>query len=148
MIRDLALILLNENSSWKSLLHDLQLACLLKSMIDKALIITLILNCCFLTSVYCNDDLNVWYLSCDCIDTLTYSLILEYDLADRNTHSMSHNASMYNNWLLDPDQYTILAVCESHKKTKSESEISEEREHYRALSYFLFKVLFNHRLER
>ena len=147
-IRDLALILLNKNSNQMRLLSELWLTDLLKFMIDKALIITLILDFCFSASIYHNGDLNVWYLSCGCIGTLTYSSILKYDLTDRKTHSMSCNASMHNNWLLNLNQYTILTVCRPHKKAEGGSETSEKREHYRALSYFLFKVLFNHRLER
>ena len=96
-IKDLALVLLDKNSSRMRLLSEPRLADLLKFMIDKALIITLVLNCCFLTSVYRNNNLNVWYFSCDRIDLLTYSSISKYDLADENTRSTSRDASIRDN---------------------------------------------------
>ena len=96
---DLALILLNEDSSRVRLLPGPRLAGLLKSMVDKALIITLVLDCCFSASVYRNGDPNVRYLSCGRIGALTYPPIPEYGLADGNTHSTNRDASMRDKWL-------------------------------------------------
>ena len=145
---DLALVLLDEDSSRERLLPGPRLAGLLKSMVDKALVITLVLDCCFSASVYRNGDPNVRYLSCGRIGPLTYPPIPENDLADRNTRSTSRDASMRDNWLLEPDRYTILAACGPHEKAKGGSEASEKGERYGALSYFIFKALSDHGLGR
>lgn len=145
---DLALVLLDEDSSRVRLLPGPRLAGLLKSMVDKALVITLVLDCCFSASVYRNGDPNVRYLSGGRIGALTYPPISEYGLADGNTRSTSRDASMRDNWLLDPDRYTILAACGPHEKAKGGSEASEKGERYGALSYFLFKALSDHGLGR
>ena len=147
-IGDLALVLLDEDSSRLRLLPGPRLAGLLKSMVDKALVITLVLDCCFSASVYRNGDLNVRYLSCGRIGALTYPPIPEYDLADGNTRSTSRDASMRDNWLLDPDRYTILAARGPHESAKSGSEANEKGERYGALSYFLFKTLSDRGLGR
>ena len=55
---------------------------------------------------------------------------------------------MRDNWLLEPDRYTILAACGPHEKAKGGSEASEKGERYGALSYFLLKALSDHGLGR
>lgn len=142
------MVLLDKDDSRVRLLSGPRLAGLLKFMVDIALVITLVLNCCFSTSVYRNSDLNARYLLCGRIGALTCSPIPEYNLADRNTCSTSRDASMRDNWLLDSDRYTILAACKLYKKTKNRFETSKKRKCYRALLYFLFKVLSDHGLER
>ncbi|CAF9941264.1 MAG: hypothetical protein HETSPECPRED_003035 [Heterodermia speciosa] len=145
---DLALVLLDEDSSRARPLPGPRLAGLLKSMVDKALVITLVLDCCFSASVYRNGDSNVRYLSCGRIGALTYPLIPEYDLADGNTRSTSRDASMRDNWLLDPNRYSILAACGPHENAKVGFEANEKGERYGALSYFLFKALSDYGLGR
>ena len=145
---DLALVLLDEDGSRAISLPGARLASLLKSMIDKALIITLVLDCCFSASVYRDRDSNVRYLSCSHIGASICPPVPEYDRADWNTRSPTRDASMRDNWLLDPNQYTILAACGPHEKAKGGSEASEKGERYGALSYFLFKALSDHGLGR
>ncbi|KAL9609951.1 MAG: hypothetical protein Q9167_005324 [Letrouitia subvulpina] len=145
---DLALVLLDEHSNQERFLLGPRLAGLLKSMVDKALVITLVLDCCFSASVYRNGDPNVRYLSCGRIGALTYPPVPKHDLADGNTRSTSRDASMRDNWLLEPDRYTILAACGPHENAKGGSEASEKGERYGALSYFLFKALSDHGLGR
>lgn len=145
---DLALALLHEDSSRVMPLPGPRLAGLLKSMVDKALVVTLVLDCCFSASVYRNGDPNVRYLPCGRIGALTYPSIPEHDLADGDTRSTSRDASMRDNWLLDPDRYTILAACGPHENAKGGSEASEKGEPYGALSYFLLKALSDYGLGR
>ena len=145
---DLALVLLDEDGSRAMSLPGPRLADLLKSMVDKTLVITLVLDCCFSASVYRDRDPNVRYLSCSRIGTSTCLPIPEYDLADGNTRSTSRDASIRDNWLLDPDRYTILAACGPHEKAKGGSEASKKGERYGALSYFLFKALSDYGLGR
>jgi len=66
-------------------------------MVDKALVITLVLNCCFSVSVYCNGDPNVRYLLCGRIRALIYPLIPEYNLIDGDTRSISRDILMRDN---------------------------------------------------
>ena len=145
---DLALVLLDGDGSRDMLLPGPRLAGLLKSMVDKALVITLVLDCCFSASVYRNGDPNVRYLSCGRIGASTYPSISEYNLTDGDTRSASRDASMRDNWLLDPDRYAILAACGPHENAKGGSEASEKGERYGALSYFLCKALSDHGLGR
>ena len=145
---DLALVLLDEDGSRERTLPAPRLAYLLNSMVDKALVITLVLDCCFSASVYRDGDPNIRYLSCGRISALTCLPTPEYDLVGGNTRPISRDVSMRDNWLLDPDRYTILAACGPHEKAKGGSEASEKGERYGALSYFLFKALSDHGLGR
>jgi hypothetical protein len=173
---DLALVLLDEVATESSREGSLskprlrerqltgpQLAGLLKTMVEKTLVVTLVLDCCFSGSVYRDGDPNVRYLPSNCIGALTHDLILEDNLPDGNTRSTSHDASMRDasmrdasmrdasmrdNWLLDPDRYTILAACGPHEKAKGGSEERENGHYYGALSYFLSTALSDHGLGR
>lgn len=143
---DLALALLNGDSSRVLSLPGPQLAGLLKSMVTKELVITLVLDCCFSASVYRNKDPTVRYLPCGRLDASTYPPTLDYNTEDSNARSASRDASMRENWLLDLDRYTILAACGLHENAKGGSEASEDGEYYGALSYFLLKALSEHGL--
>ncbi|KAI9691243.1 MAG: hypothetical protein M1822_008863 [Bathelium mastoideum] len=146
---DLALVLLDDkDSSLIRLLPAPRLAGLLNSMVDKALVITLVLDCCFSASVYRNDDPSIRYLPYSRVGTLTYPQTPEHNLIGGNTYSASRDASMRDNWLLDPDRYAILAACGPHETAKGGSEKIEGGECYGALSYFLFEALSDHGLGR
>ena len=79
----------------------------------------------------------LWFDCCSCyslflglmypnfhVGALPYPLVPEYDLVDRDTRSASRDASMCDNWLLNPDRYTILATCGSHEKAKGGFEVA------------------------
>ncbi len=56
---------------------------------------------------------------------------------------------MRDNWLLNPDGYTILAACGPHEIAKGGApEASAKGERYGALSYFLSEALSDHGLGR
>ena len=59
--------------------------------------VTLVLDCCFLASVYCNSNSNIRYFLYNRIDALTYSSISKYNLVNKNTRSISCYALMRNN---------------------------------------------------
>ena len=143
---DLALVLLDEEGKREIPLPGPRLAGLLKCMVDKALVITLVLDCCFSASAYRNGDPNIRYLSCGHIGPSISPPIPELGPADGNTRSTSRDASMHDNWLLEPDRYTILAACGPNENAKGGSEASGEGESYGALSYFLFKALSDYGL--
>ncbi|KAE8441052.1 hypothetical protein EG329_005914 [Mollisiaceae sp. DMI_Dod_QoI] len=147
---DLALVLLelDEHTSREILLRGPRLAGLIKAMVDKGLFVTLVLDCCFSATVYRNGDPHVRYLPHDNAVTSTLSSDPDDNLATRDTRSSNRDASMRDNWLLDPDRYTIIAACGPHENAKGGSEISESGEQYGALSYFLVKTLSDHGLGR
>lgn len=75
--RDLALVLLEGDQSLELCLRGPRLTGLLKGMVDKELVVTLVLDCCFSTTVYRNSGLNVRYLP--------------YGLTAASTHSLDPN---------------------------------------------------------
>jgi hypothetical protein len=144
---DLALVLLQENQS-PELLRGPLLARLLKNMVDKGLVVTLVLDCCFSATVYRNSDSCVRYLPYGLAAASTSPSDPEDSLAGRDTRSGNRNASMRDNWLLEPDRYAILVACGPDENAKGGSEASEKGSRYGALSYFLFQTLSNHGLGR
>ncbi|ERF75188.1 hypothetical protein EPUS_08858 [Endocarpon pusillum Z07020] len=146
---DLALVLLDEDPSREVCLQGAVLAHLLKAMVDKGLVVTVVLDCCFSASVYRSGSPNVRYLSYSDMEASTNPSAQEDSLTRGDTRSTNRDASMLDNWLLNPDRYTILAACGPHENAKGgESETSEKRERYGALSYFLSKALSDHGLGR
>ncbi|KAI1127947.1 hypothetical protein F5Y10DRAFT_241805 [Nemania abortiva] len=94
-------------------------------MVDKGLVVTLVLDCCFSASVYRNiDSENARYLSYNWPDSRQAS-DLENSLASLAARSTKRDASMRDNWLLNPDQYTILAACGPHETAKERLETSQ-----------------------
>jgi hypothetical protein len=145
---DLALVLLKRDNSREEYLRGPRLAGLLNAMVDKGLVVTLVLDCCFSASVYRNGHPDVRYLPCNLAVAPTYPLDSGNSLTETDTPSTNRDASMRDNWLLEPDRYAILAACGPHESAKGGSEMSEKGEHYGALSYFLFKTLSDHGLGR
>ncbi|KAG8405054.1 hypothetical protein J3459_022262 [Metarhizium acridum] len=145
---DLALVLLEEDQSSPPCLRGPQLARLLKNMIDKELVITLVLDCCFSAAVYRKSDCSVRYLPCGLEAASTPSPCPEDGLTGSDTRSTNRAASMHDNWLLEPDRYTILAACGPHEKATTGSEASAKGVKYGALSYFLCQTLSDHGLGR
>jgi hypothetical protein len=147
---DLALVLLDKDPSRETCLQGPGIAHLLKAMIDKRLIVTVVLDCCFSASVYRDNSPNVRYLPYGDIEASTYLSAPEDSLiTSRNTRSTNRDASMRDNWLLNPDGYTILTACGPQEKAKGgEPEISNKGERYGALSYFLSTALSDYGLGR
>lgn len=144
---DLALVLLVGHGSQEEYLRGPSLAGLLSLMIEKELIITLVLDCCFSASVYRNsgDDATVRYLS---YEGLAYSSVPEDSRANMENSAANRTASMRDNWLLNPDRYTILAACGPHEIAKGGSETREKGARYGVLSYFLSNTLSDYGLGR
>ncbi|KAH6652851.1 putative caspase [Truncatella angustata] len=145
---DLALVLLKAENSPEVFLRGPRLAGLLKAMVDKGLIVTVVLDCCFSASVYRNGDPNVRYLPCGPAVAPTYSLRPDNNSVGRGTRFMNRDATMRDNWLLDPDRYTILAACGPHENAKGGFELGGNGERYGALSLFLSRAFSNRGLGR
>lgn len=141
---DLALVLLDgEKGNRECYLRGLILAHLLKAMVDKGLVVTLVLDCCFSATVYRDvDDPTIRFLPYDAeidskyplsFETLSLEKSPEYG-ADRPAN---RDASMIPNWLINPDAYAILVACGPHEFAKGFT--SDVRNHG-ALSYFLLRT--------
>jgi hypothetical protein len=141
---DLALVLLGKDQS-PEILRGPLLARLLKDMVDKGMVVTLVLDCCFSATIYRNSSPGVRYLPYG-LAASTHSLDLEDSIVGDNTHTENRHASMRDNWLLKPDRYAILAACGPNENAKGGFETSEKASQYGALSYFLFKTISNHGL--
>ncbi|KAJ5726429.1 caspase [Penicillium malachiteum] len=144
---DLALVLLKGDQSPEMYLRGARLARFLKDMVDKKLIVTLVLDCCFSATVYRNGGPSVRYLPYDLAtdsDSVSSS-DFEISFIDRDTCSEKRTVSMRDNWLLEPDRYAILAACGPDENAKGGSEKGLT---YGALSYFLFRALSDHGLGR
>lgn len=134
---DLALVLLNtEKDNQVSYLWGLELASLLKMMVDNGLVITLILDCCFSASVYRRDDPTIRFLPYDAKIDSRYSLDTEIIL--ENGDPTYRDASMRPNWLVNPDRFAILTACGPHEKAV---EPKFDGQNHGALSYFLLSIL-------
>jgi caspase domain-containing protein len=106
---DLALVLLDGGKeSQIRYLWGPRLAISLKAMVDKGLVVTLVLDCCFSASVYGLEDPNIRFLPYNAEIDLKSSLELEESLEEGATspapsHDASRDASMLMNWLIDPN---------------------------------------------
>ncbi|KAH8765338.1 putative caspase [Diaporthe sp. PMI_573] len=136
---DLALVLLDgEEADSERYLWGPELASLLKALVDKDVVVTLVLDCCFSASVYRNDD------NSD-IRSLPYDLEvdLRHPLSRQNSLggdlAGNRDASMLPNWLIDPDGYAILAACGPHEVAKGIKDQDGQR--HGALSYYLLESL-------
>ena len=135
---DLALVLLDEGKENRKL-RGLILADLLKAMVDKELVVTLVLDCCFSATVYRDNDPTIRFLPFDAEIDSKYSLSLEKNPEDGADRSANRDASMLPNWLINPDGYAILVACGPHEFAKGNTSKHDGQNHG-ALSYFLLKI--------
>ncbi|KAF2626794.1 hypothetical protein BU25DRAFT_342630 [Macroventuria anomochaeta] len=140
-VSDLALVLLEVRDSVAiRYLRGFELAWLLKNMVEKDLMVTLVLDCCESGSVMRSDS---------AVRSIKYNPKVDatYPLqADRMLHhntesdSSTHRAaSMRPNWLLNPNGYTILTACGPTEQAK-EIELKHNGKRHGALSYFLINA--------
>lgn len=133
--KDLALVLLSGEKGEEVYLHGPRLARSLKPMVDKGLVVTLVLDCCFSGSVYRRDDPTVRCLPYDANADLTSRLDpVEFEGAFGPS---SRDASMQPNWLINPDGYTILAACGPHEEATERA--FDDGQTHGVLSYYLLE---------
>ncbi|KIN08949.1 hypothetical protein OIDMADRAFT_100465 [Oidiodendron maius Zn] len=135
---DLALVLFKGGEERRvRYLWGYELARLLKAMVDKGLVITLVLDCCFSGSVYRLDgDAGIRFLPYDA------EIESEHPL-DPNESPVSEapayrDASTLPNWLINPDKYAILAACGPQEVA---SEPKFDGQPHGAMSYFLLEII-------
>jgi hypothetical protein len=121
-------------------LRGLELAYLINNMVTKELTVTLVLDCCFSGGVSRHDDPDsIRSLSYNVEVDATYPLHPGKSLSHQAGGSVSRDASMLPNWLINPDRYTILAACGPHEVAR-EVKFEDEQRHG-ALSYLLLSTL-------
>lgn len=135
---NLALVLLDEEEeNGLRYLLGWVLAHWLKAMVDKGLVVTLVLDCCFSATVYRDDDPTIRFLpydaEIDSKDPLSLAKSPEFG-ADRPAN---RDASMQLNWLINPDGYAILVACGPDEFARG---LTANGQNHGALSYFLLKT--------
>jgi hypothetical protein len=136
---DLALVLLDggKDNHVKHLWGS-RLAFSLKAMVEKGLVVTLVLDCCFSGSVSRRKDPSIRYLPYDSEPDSNFPLAPEQSLARGADPLANRDASMLPNWLLNPTGYVILAACGPHEFAKELK--SANGDSNGALSYFLLRT--------
>jgi hypothetical protein len=134
-IGDLALVFLTKENR-ETCLWGFELASLLDAMVNKGLVTTLVLDCCFSGSVYRRDDLSIRFLPYHAEMVSEHQLDLERSFKDEILPY--RNVSMRPNWLINPDGYTILTACGPHEETVGSR---FDGQGHGALSYFLLESI-------
>lgn len=137
--RELALVLFEDDGIGSSYLRGRHLAGALQKMVEKGLLVTLVLDCCFSGSAVRNSD---WHG----FDIRSIDYKAEVDVAGTqendgnlfNVASTWRDSRMEESWLIDPDGYTILSACGPHEKAW---ELETEGERRGALTHFLLDAL-------
>lgn len=137
---DLALALLGgENGDAEKPLSGHRLARALNAMVEKRLVLTLVLDCCFAASFYRLGHTNVRFTP-----PITYFALSpptktsETDPGDESPVSKFRDVSMLPSWMMNPDGYAVLAACGPHEEA---TEITQDGNHHGALSRFLYLSL-------
>ncbi|KAF2655952.1 hypothetical protein K491DRAFT_757893, partial [Lophiostoma macrostomum CBS 122681] len=134
LLGDLALVLLDvTDKSVIRYLRGFDLAHILKRMVEKGLVVTLVLDCCFSGSVVRNDPL-VRYLEYDLGADAAYPQLSSFPSAEDYPEAY-RSASMRSNWLVNPDGYTILTACGPTEIAKEI--VFNDGQRQGALSYYL-----------
>lgn len=135
---DLALVLLDEEEeNGVRYLRGWVLAHWLKAMVDKGLVVTLVLDCCFSATVYRDDDPTIRFLPYDAEIDSKDPLSLEKSSGFGADRLATRDASMQPNWLINPDGYAILVACGPDEFAKV---LTANGQNHGALSYFLLKT--------
>ncbi|KAK4170900.1 caspase domain-containing protein [Triangularia setosa] len=136
---NLAFVVFEDNKHGKSYLIGKVLASCLRRMVEKGLLVTLVLDCCYSGSV-----LRVGRVQGADIRSVDYNPAVEtasvQDPDPFSSDGTLRDAQMpLEKWLINPDGYTILAACGPHEKAWELK--TEEGERRGALSYFLVEAL-------
>ncbi|KAF2675631.1 hypothetical protein K458DRAFT_212321 [Lentithecium fluviatile CBS 122367] len=138
--RYLALLLLDDDGcKSRHFRTSRNLASNLQKMVEKGLLVTLVLDCCFSGGVARNSDyygFDVRYLEYDPISNP--AAIDEEEDAILDTTNILRDGSMETNWLVNPVGYTILSAC-APDQNAFEIEVNGNRQG--ALTHFLLRTL-------
>ncbi|KAF5534791.1 caspase [Fusarium napiforme] len=133
---DLALALLGgENGDEVKPLGGYKLAVYLNAMVEKRLVVTLVLDCCFAASIYRLDRPHIRFLRTD--PDLASAYFADKSMSEKDneaTGSEYRDVDMLPSLLINPNGYALLAACGPHEEA---SEIIHKGESHGALSHFL-----------
>lgn len=147
----LALCLLSdEDSAVTDDLRGQKLAALLNGIARNGVVVTVVFDCCFSGRIFRHDEtrevrylphtLTRWWAE-DEREDAPEDRFSEIDgLAD-----WFRNASLMPNWLLDPEDYTILVACGPHQLA---AEVKVGEEVFGKLSYHLYEYFKQYGLQR
>lgn len=140
---NLALVLLAKGSNEPRYLPGSRLAVLLNEMVEKNLVVTLALDCCFSGSVYRegDDEPNEGRRFLPYDSAIAEKSFVEYfrgvDLPP-SKQPVFRDASCDDNWLIKPDRYAIFTACGPNETTR---EVKVDGHPHGLLSYFLLDAL-------
>lgn len=141
---NLALVLFENNEHGISYFKGDILASCLKKMVEKGLLVTVILDCCFSGSVLRTGNVQgVGIRSVDYDSAIAAATLPEHQdcmyFSSRGVEYPLRDSTLRDQWLVNPDGYTILSACGPHEFAH-ELELSTG-ERRGALSYFLMEAL-------
>ncbi|PQE12955.1 caspase domain-containing protein [Rutstroemia sp. NJR-2017a BBW] len=138
---NLAFVLFEDNEHGSSYLRGPELAKCLRKMVAQGLFVTVVLDCCYSGSVMRGDNLQgVSVRAVDYDPTIDDVSRQESYPGPFDSDSTLRNAQVpLEQWLVDPDRYTILSASGPHEKAwELEIEGGQRRG---ALTYFLLEAL-------
>ncbi|EEU41788.1 uncharacterized protein NECHADRAFT_87859 [Fusarium vanettenii 77-13-4] len=137
---ELGLVLFENDEHGASYFRGRSLAQALRRMVDKGLVITVVLDCCFSGLVSRGDHGRGFG-----IRTMEYDSTLDADRSQQDQEcklvlgSSGRDAQVDRDWLVDPQGYTIITACGPHEKAL---EVLVNKQQIRgALTYHLLKAL-------
>jgi hypothetical protein len=142
---NLALVLFENDQHGISYFMGQFLANCLKQMVNKKLLVTVVLDCCFSGSVSRAGDVRGSSIRSVEYNPAVDAAALPEDedclhLVSRDTSSPFRDSSLrQDQWLVNPDGYTILSACGPHEIAQELTLRNGERRG--ALSYFLMETL-------
>jgi hypothetical protein len=132
---ELGLVLYENGEHGASYFRGRSLAQAVKRMVDKGLIVTVALDCCFSGAVTRGDR----------IRAVKYDLSLDFDRAEQEREckealgTPGRDARIDRDWLVNPEGYTIITACGPHEKAM---EVLVNKTQKRgALTHHLLKAL-------
>ncbi|KAJ4344619.1 uncharacterized protein N0V89_012363 [Didymosphaeria variabile] len=134
---DLALVVLDGTGSIQYLWGE-DLSHLIKIMIDKGILVTLVLDCCFSATVYRADEPDVRFLP--------YNPAINAGPAQKprellqSTGETYRDVSMLPNWMLNPNGYAILCAS-GPDEVAIGPRFGKDKEKHGALTYYLLESL-------
>lgn len=136
---ELALVLFEDNEIGSSYLRGRHLANALRKMVEKGLLVTLVLDCCFSGSIVRHDNEH----GCDTRSVDYKSYVDAQYLAGNESEFIGspgnvRDSQVESDWLISPHGYTILSACGPYEKAW---ELEIEGLRRGALTYFLIDAL-------
>lgn len=141
---NLALVLFDEsNVNGIRYLHGRELASLVNQMVNKGLLVTVVLDCCFSGSVVRRNEREkhgVRAIAYDSVVDNAYPQQLDSNINLCVSPTALRDGRIRPNWLVNPEGYIILTACGPHEVAQ---ELTLDGVKHGALSYFLVRVLIS-----